>query len=450
MSKTRSKIKLIIVAILTILGLLLTFVSFVVPTTNTTFKGFFNAINYGYDLSGGRLVTYKIANPEIYTEDEISSRLDESVYRLNSAFSSRGFNVTKQGKTIRIEVSTYNNDNISNLMSRVGSNVDILSMIGAEKGISFNTDSSKYDAEGSITSEYVAGCELGASQANGAESIYPITIKFTEEGQELIKEMTSTIANDSSKKLYMYLNGNNYYSSGFEMSNAVSSIVLSSTSQDAAVALYLQVSALAKPIQLSTVSDDLISGGLGTSIGGFFGNPMTMLYIALGVSLLAVTILLIVRYRMLGLLALMSFGVFISVYAFLLQSIPLVIMDLNGILGVALTFFLLSATMVDIFERVRYEYSLGKKIPNSVTSAFKKKTLPVLEKSVFLIILCAVFYIVGTPALKAFAVTLFVGLFVNYFTLFVALRGTCLSYININATRKKLYNLKRRATHNEI
>ena len=106
--------------------------------------------------------------------------------------------------------------------------------------------------------------------------------------------------------------------------------------------------------------------------------------------------------------------------------------------------------MVDIFERVRYEYSLGKKIPNSVTSAFKKKTLPVLEKSVFLIILCAVFYIVGTPALKAFAVTLFVGLFVNYFTLFVALRGTCLSYININATRKKLYNLKREATHNEI
>ncbi len=449
MSKTRSKIKLIIVAILTILGLVLTFVSFVVPTTNTTFKGFFNAINYGYDINGGRLVTYKVADAEGYSEKEISSRLDETVFRLNSAFSSYGFNVTKQGETIRLEVSTYDSENIVNLMSRAGSS-DIYSLIGAEKGISFNTDSSNYDAEGSITTEYVSGCSLGTSQANGAESIYPITINFTEEGQKLLKEMTTNIANDSSKKLYMYLNGSNYYSSGFEMSNGVSSITLSSTSQDAAVALYLQVSALAKPIQLSTVSSSTISSGLGTSIGSFFGNPFTMICIAIAVSLLAVMILLVVRYRMLGVLSIMSFGIFVAVYAFLLQSIPLVVMDLSGILGVAFTFFLLAGAMVDIFERVRYEYSLGKKIPNSVTSAFKKKTMPILEKYIFLLLLCAVFYIVGSASIKAFAVTLFVGLFVNYFTLFVALRGTCLSYININATRKKLYNLKREATHNEI
>lgn len=449
MSKTRSKIKLIIVAILTILGLLLTFVSFVVPTTNTTFRGFFNAINYGYDLNGGYLVTYEVANPELYTEEEISSRLDETVFRLQSAFSSRGFNVTRQGETIRIEVSTYDNDSITSLMSR-SSNSDIYSLIGAEKGISFNTDSSNADAEGSITTEYVAGCELGSSQANGAESIYPITITFTEEGQKLLKEMTTNIASDSSKKLYMYLNGNNYYSSGFEMSNGVSSITLSSSSQEGAVALYLQISALAKPIQLSALSSSKISGGLSTSVGKFFGNPMSMLYMALGLSLLAVVVLLVVRYRMLGVLAIMSFGIFIAVYSFLLQSIPLAAMDLSGVLGVAFTFFLLAGAMVDIFERVRYEYSLGKKIPNSVTSAFRKKTMPILEKYVFLVILCAVFYIVGPISFKAFAVSLFVGLFVNYFTLFVALRGTCMSYININATRKKLYNLKREATHNEI
>ena len=450
MSKTRSKIKLIIVAILTILGLLLTFVSFVVPTTNTTFKGFFNAINYGYDLNGGQLVTYKVAEPENYTEEELSTALDETVFRLSSAFSSRGLNVTRQGDTVRIEVSTYDSSSISDLMTRAGAS-DIFTLIGAEKGISFNTDSSNADAEGSITTEYVAGCELGSSQANGSESVYPITINFTPKGQELLKEMTKSTDSSSTKKLYMYLNGNNYYSSGFEMSSGgVSSITLSSSSQEAAVALYLQVSALAKPLQLTVVSNNTITGGLSTAVGNFFGNPMTMLYVAIALSLLAIIVLLIVRYRMLGVLSIMSFGIFIAVYAFLLQSIPLVSMDLCGLLGVAFTFYLLAGAMVDIFERVRYEYSLGKKIPNSVTSAFKKKALPTLEKYVFLIILCAVFYIVGSVSIKSFAVSLFIGLFVNYFTLFVALRGTCLSYININPTKKKFYNLKREATHNEF
>ena len=62
MSKTRSKIKLCIVAVLTIIGLILTFVSFVIPTTNTTFRGFFGAINLGYDINGGRLAVFEIAD----------------------------------------------------------------------------------------------------------------------------------------------------------------------------------------------------------------------------------------------------------------------------------------------------------------------------------------------------------------------------------------------------
>ena len=69
---------------------------------------------------------------------------------------------------------------------------------------------------------------------------------------------------------------------------------------------------------------------------------------------------------------------------------------------------------------------------------------------IFLIIVCAVMFIVGTPALKAIAVNLFVGLFVNYFTLFVALRGVCNLYLPINSTKKEFYNLKRGAVKHEI
>ena len=108
------------------------------------------------------------------------------------------------------------------------------------------------------------------------------------------------------------------------------------------------------------------------------------------------------------------------------------------------------AGIVTVFEKIKAEYQSGKKIPNSVTSGFKKNVLPTLERYVFMLIICAVFFIVGTPALKAIAVSAFVGLFVNYFTLFVVLKGVCKTYLPINSTNKKLYNLKREAVKNEI
>lgn len=450
MSKTRSKIKLCIVAVLTIIGLLLTFVSFMIPTTNTTYRGFFGAINYGYDVGGGRLSIYE-ANSEDLTQEDLSSRLDETVRKFEKAFSSRGLNVTRQGEAIRIEISNYDDQEITDLLSRTGNSVDLMTLIGSESGISINTSSSDANAEGSITGEYIESCTLGASQADGTGgSYYPVTINFTPAGQELLREMTGSIAGSDSEKLYIYLNGANYNSSGFEMSSAVSEISLYSENQEAAVALQLQVSALAKPISLRMVVDDQITSGLNTSNGVFFGNIQVLTYVAFGAILLATILFLLIRYRMLGLLATMSIGIFISIFAFLLQSIPLVLMDLNGLLGVMFTYILLVVSMIEIFERIRFEYKSGKKIPNSVMSAFRKKTLNILEKYVFLVILSAIFYLVGGAGLRAFAVVLFVGLFVNYFVLFVALRGTCYSYINVNSTRKNFYNLKREGVKNEI
>ena len=118
--------------------------------------------------------------------------------------------------------------------------------------------------------------------------------------------------------------------------------------------------------------------------------------------------------------------------------------------GVLLVYAVLVGNMVSIFEKIRSEYASGKKIPNSVQSGFKKNVLPVLERYIFLLIICAVMFIVGSTALKAIAVNVFVGLFVNYFTLFVALRGICSLYLPINSTNKKLYNLKRGDIKHEI
>lgn len=442
MTKKRSIIKLCIVAVLTLIGLFLTFFSFVIPTTNTTFKGFFNAINYGYDVNGGVLAVYEPVDDTI-TGYDLENKLETTANKLSNTLSGWGFNVTKQSNGIRIEVSETNYKEINNKMAEYG--VDILSIIGTEKGIMFSDKSTYSEA---IESNYVDGsflenCEYSYNQQ------WVVKINFTEEGKTKFKDLTQQIVN-AGGKLYMFVGEQNYNSEGFDLDSAVSNLYLTATNQQAAEALSVQISVLAKPLNLVQVVNDTITGGLNTSTAGFFGNQSTLLITGLIVLFVATVVLLSVRYHIFGAFAGWAIAIFTVLYAFLLQSIPLVLMDMNGVVGVLLVYAVLVGNMVSIFEKIRSEYASGKKIPNSVQSGFKKNVLPVLERYIFLLIICAVMFIVGSTALKAIAVNVFVGLFVNYFTLFVALRGICSLYLPINSTNKKLYNLKRGDIKHEI
>lgn len=441
MTKTRSKVKLILIALLTVLGLVLTFASFVIPTTNTTYKGFFNAINYGYDLNGGYMCIYEVEGD--LSGEVLDNKLDATVSRLANAFKDKGFDITRQNNSVRIEVANYDYQNAQKLLS--GNN--IFDLIGSASGISFTANSSKYDADDAVTGEYIESCTLGTSQPgqNGG-SVYPVTINFTAEGKEKFKELTRTIANGSQKKLYMYINGQNYYSSGFDVAEEQDSLPLYSQTEDGAKSLQLQVSALAKPLTLkSTTNNTNITAGLSTTANGVFGNVKIMLLVILAILFVATVVFFAVRYRLFGLYSGVAILIFISIFAFLLQSIPLVHFDFNALLGFLFVYLLLVKNMVDIYEKIRSEYASGKKIPNSVMSGFKKNLLPTLEKYAFLLIPSAICYITASQAVKHFAVVLFVGLFVNYFVLFVALRGMCKLSINLNSTKKKLYNLTRPA-----
>lgn len=445
MTKKRSIVKLCIVSILTLIGLFLTFFSFVIPTTNTTFKGFFNAINYGYDIDGGVLAVYEPLDKSI-AGYELDNKLDVTVSKLNSTLAGWGFSVTKQNSNIRLEISQTSYTELATKLSQF--NIDVLSLLNAEEGISFSNSSDDAEAEGFVSGEYIESCTYSYNQQ------WIVEIKFNEEGKTKFKALTQKIVDSteaSGQKLYMFINGENYNTSGFEMGeSAVSSLTLVANNEMAAEALALQVNVLARPLMLSAVITDVVNGGLNTSTGSFFGNQQALLVFVLCAVVVATIALLCVRYRVLGALATLAIAIFTVLYAFLLQSIPLVMMDMNGVMGALLVYLALVGGMVNIFEKIRQEYAVGKKIPNSVTSGFKKQVIPTLERYIFLLVVCVVMFIVGTPALKAIAVNVFVGLFVNYFTLFVVLRGLSNIYLPINSTKKELYNLKRGDIKHEI
>ena len=461
MTKRSSRIKLVLVAILTIIGMLLTFVSFVIPTTNTTFRGFAGAINYGYDIAGGRLSVFEAQREEGMSDSEFEIAVNSTVEKYQSVFAGYGLEVSghvdnsgaETKRTIRIVVSNYDDEKLTNMFSKSGLGTDLFSSIASEDGIVLSTSSSG-DAAGGITGKHFKKCYVQAS-SYGSTDLWSVVVEFDSEGQELLRTMTANAGDGD--KLYLHVNGQNilYDSEGnqgraISETGTISSLTLAYGNESFANTLALQISSLSKPVILKKVVDNNISSGLSTSVVGIFGNVKTMLIVGLCAIALAVMIFLSVRYRMFGALASWSMLVFVAIFAFLLQSIPLVVMDMNGVLGVVATFLILTASMVQIFERIRTEYASGKKIPNAIRAGFKKNVLPTLEKYSFLLIVLAVCYVVGTQGIKHMACVMFVGLFVNYFTLFVMLRGVCACYMVLNSTKKGLYNLKREAVKNEI
>jgi len=440
MSKKKSIIKLCVVGVVVLLGLFLTFFSFVIPTTKTTFKGFFNAIDFGYDVDGGVLAVYE-PDGEILVESEKNKRLDNTVTKLSAALTKYGFDVSRQDDTIRLEISNAGYLELNNKFSNYG--INVFSLVGSEDGLTFSSDSSDGKKEGYVSGEYVSNCESGYSQSAG---VYYVTVNFTEEGQTKFRELTQKISDDSGK-LYLYINGSVYNSDGFEIDGAVSSLTLTATNQVAAEAMTVQINTVAKEITLKEVVANTVSAGLNTSTDAFFGNEKTLLIVGLVLTFVGILTFLSIRYRVFGLMTGIASLIFIIIYSFLIQSIPLAKMNFNGIIGGIFAYLLLIAGFVSCLEKVRSEYKLGKKIPASLNSGFKKNFLPILEKYVFLILICAVLYIVGPVSLKYFAVSLFVGLFVNYFVIFL-LKGLCNTCLGITA-KKEFYNLKREAVKNE-
>ena len=209
MTKKKSIVKLCIISVITLIGLFLTFFSFVIPTTNTTFKGFFNAINYGYDIDGGVLAVYKPYDDTLAGHD-LENKVTTTVANLESALSSWGFSVTKQGDNVRVEISETDYKSVNTKLGTYG--VDILSLICSTEGITFSDDATDGKSEGYVSGEYIESCTYGYNQADYVQ------ITFNEAGKTKFKKLTQNAIDNGDGKIYMYYKTK--CSIGWERNNA--------------------------------------------------------------------------------------------------------------------------------------------------------------------------------------------------------------------------------------
>ena len=91
-------------------------------------------------------------------------------------------------------------------------------------------------------------------------------------------------------------------------------------------------------------------------------------------------------------------------------------LTLPGIAGVVLSIGMAVDTNVLIFERIREEYKNSKKLYNSVVSGFDFAWATIFDSNITTLLVAIVLFVLGTGAVKGFALVLGIGIFTSLFS----------------------------------
>jgi protein-export membrane protein SecD len=434
MNKKHGLKNFIFIGVMIVLGIALTVCQFNVPFTNYTYNGFASSIKLGLDLKGGVVAVYDTKQTE---DGDFSTQMNATTARLTDLLTSKGYSeatvTTQNDNQIRIEVPDIDNP------------TSLFTVIGQPASFAIKEEKST-TAEAILTGKNIKSCTYAYDSQN---SKHGVSIEFDSEGSEKFFELTKRVAAKSSGSnyIYMYKGTETEPFSTAQVTEAISGgktfISGSFSTQKEAEDFALEILSGTYSLQLTLSSSDIVSPTLGKDAlkNGVIGGA---------ISLLLVFIFMYVAYKDLGLLADISLVIYTIILMFLLQAVPIVQLTLPGIAGIILSLGMAVDGNVVIFERIKDEYRLGKKIPASCEAGFKKAFSAILDSNVTTIIASLVLALLGNGSIRGFAITLLIGIVVSMFTSIFVTKWLVNSYLPFNSTNAKRLGLKREDNVNEL
>jgi preprotein translocase subunit SecD len=186
------------------------------------------------------------------------------------------------------------------------------------------------------------------------------------------------------------------------------------------------------PVTLKQVEYSSVGATLGPSAlkaseeAGLYGIILVMLF-------------MIAFYRLPGVIADISLGIYILIN-FILFALLHVTLDLPGIAGMLLSIGIAADASILVFERMKEELRAGKSIRASLDYGFKKGFVTVFDSNINTLIAAFVLFFMGAGTVKGFALTLIIGVIASMFTAMTVSRFLLKTLVEMNLTdNKKAY-----------
>ena len=442
MLRKNSIVKYVFLAIIAVLGILLCVCPFNVPASSDRFNGFVDSIEKGIELEGGVSAIYTCSLPA-GKKGDVAELIDNNIGKIKATLDKEGFTefaLVRQGNNkMRLEVAGV--EETSSLFSYI------------ENAKTLNVTLEKDNEDAKV---YMTGENISSAYANYDYSAqtYGVQIEFSAQGKEELDSLKSTASEISATTAYFYLGKPS-------SENLFAEVAVSKLDKS----MFVTASSSATSYSTSSYSEckkisyTIIAGASGLEISldeacnitPVMGeNTLLLIAIASIVTIVLVFAFMWIRYGDLGLMGILSLVYFLVLDMFLIQSIPFIVLNLAGVIGIFAGFILAVVSQALVFEKIREEYAIGKKIHLACKGGFKKVLWPVLDIHFMLALAGLTMWIVAPGYLKCFAVILFIGVILSLFCSLALTRYFVKIYLPINASNAKRMHLYRDASVVEI
>ncbi len=389
------------------------------PTTDAS--NWPESLSLGLDLRGGMYVEYSCKAPED-SEANFNELLNGTMQIIQQRLTDKGYtecNIQQIGSDgIRVEIPDVQDDTV-------------LSLIGAAAKLEFK------DPSGEV---FMTGDMVKTATYYYSEGDHQVAFTLTNEGTKIFGDMTAA---NIGRRIAIYLDGEELIAPTVESAITNGSGVINGMgTAERATTIAAKIQSGALPLELTQQKVDKVSATLGR-------DALSSSVLAAIIGILLVMALMIVRYRLNGVVASWALCIYV-ILLFMLIAVFKIQLTLPGLAGVVLGIGMAVDANVIIFERFNEEIRAGKMVKTAVRTGFKNAMSAILDSNVTTLIAAIVLLVYGTGSIQGFARTLLLGVVVSMFSAIIVTRFLMNRFVNAGVTSVSLYTKVKADAEKEV
>ena len=257
----------------------------------------------------------------------------------------------------------------------------------------------------------------GIQNGGGLQSQAIISLSFNKEGADLFETITRE---NVGKTIAIYLDG--MLVSAPRVNTAISggqAIIEGDFTIEEAKITVGRLNSGALPIPIELISTN--------TIGPTLGQDAVDAGVQAGViGLILVGLVLILWYRLPGLIAVVALGVYTALMLWVFKFIPVTLTS-AGIAGFIISIGIAVDANILIFERMKEEIANGRTLYTATENGFTRAWASIRDANISSIISAVILFWFGTALIKGFALTFGLGIIISMFTAVTVTRSMLLS-----------------------
>ena len=380
----------------------------------------------GLDLAGGVSITYEVEEKDA-TDQEIADTRTRLQQRADVYSTDR--NVYMAGS-----------DRISIEIPGVSDAGKILEELGKPGALEF-LDSENY--EKFVAGEEYEACVTGSDVKNAAAAIdnsgtikeNVVQLAFNDEGTKKFADATSA---NVGQPIYIIYDGKVVSAPTVQTAITGGSAVINGMADNEEaekLAETIRIGAL--PVTLTELSSNEVGATLGK-------DALSTTLKAGAIGLVIVAIIMIVLYRLPGLISVFALIAYVVLTLLCLNGFN-ASLTLPGLAGIVLSIGMAVDANVIIFTRIQEELGNGATVKSAIDAGFNKALSSILDSNITTLIAAVVLYIMGIGTIKGFALTLGIGIVLSMFTALVITKSLLKAVYTLGLQDSKYYGKKREA-----